>query len=76
MLCSYIHSYHSSGDEKALGKCENEISICERKSDELTQKWRDLQKTINQLWDRLANAEVTYNIDNMQLKFIIVHRSG
>ena len=69
LLYSYIHSYHASGDEKALEKCENEISTCQRKTDELTQKRKDLQKTINQLREQLANAEVIYNIDNMQLQF-------
>ena len=68
-------SYHASGDEKALEKCENEISICQRKTDELNQKRKDLQKTINQLREQLANAEVIYSINilnKMELQFYLM----
>ena len=55
---NYSLSYYSSGDEKALERCENEINICERESSENAQKRNDLQKKINQLREQLANAEV------------------
>ena len=32
------YSYDESGNEKDLEQCENEINICQRKTDKLTQK--------------------------------------
>lgn len=64
MLCKcliftlWFNSYYSSGDEKALERCENEISICQRKSNEQAKERNDLQKKINQLREQLASAEV------------------
>ena len=53
------YSYHESGDEEALEKCEEEISTCQRKTNKCTQERNyDLQIKINQLRKELANAEV------------------
>ena len=72
LLYSCIHSYHSSGDEKALEQCENEISICQRKKMNSLKNGTTCRRQLNQLREQLANAEVIYNInilDNMQLLF-------
>ena len=56
-----LHSYFVSGDEKALEKCENEITTCQRKIDELTKESNNIQEKINGLKEKLANAEVIYH---------------
>lgn len=55
-----LHSYHASGDIKALEKCENEINSCQRKTHELTQKNFTMQKRISELQEQIVNAEVIY----------------
>ena len=55
-----VNSYYSSGDEESLERCEDEISICQRKSNEQARKRNDLQKKINELREQLATAEVNF----------------
>lgn len=53
-----LYSYYLSGDEKALEECKEEVSICQRKINEDSQKRNDLQTKINQFREQLANANV------------------